>query len=71
MKSILAESVFNRSRNIKWDLSKIVSMSFSNKLVFQNWNWWTPITEENNPDYKKKNFRKMRTEKRNYTRREI
>ena len=33
------------SRNIKWNLLKVVSMSFSNKLMFKDWNWRTPITD--------------------------
>ena len=41
-----------------WLLRALVSMSFSNKLTLNDWNWRTPITgilnlEENNLDYKK------------------
>ena len=60
------------SRNIKWDLLTIVSMSFSNKLMIKDWNWRTPITdmfnlEENNYAYKKNYlWRKKRFEKLRY-----
>ena len=57
------------SRNIKWDLLTIISMTFSNKLMLKDWNWRTPITdvlnlEENNLDYNKNClWRKMFSEK--------
>ena len=46
-------------RNTKWRLSTIVILSFSNKLMLNDWIWRTPITdvlnlEENKFDYKKK-----------------
>ena len=34
-----------RSRNIKWNLLTVVSMSFSSKIVLKDWNWRTPITD--------------------------
>ena len=55
------ESMDTKSRNGKWDVSKAVSMSFSNKLVLKDWNYRTPITGmlnlfENKFDYKKNNL---------------
>ena len=46
------------SRNTKWNLLAIVLISFSNRLMLNDWNWRTPITDmlnldENKFDYKK------------------
>ena len=50
---IIKQGLNLQSRNIKGDLSIIVSMNFSNKLMLKDWNWETPMTdilnlEENN-----------------------
>ena len=38
------------SRNIKWNLLTIVSMSFSNKLMLKDWNYRTHNTDMSNPE---------------------
>ena len=53
------------NRNIKWDLSTVVSMCSSNKLMLKDWNWRTPITdilnlEENNFACKRKCLRRKK-----------
>ena len=39
-----------RSRNTKWNLSKILSVSFSNKRMLNDWIWNTHITDMLNLD---------------------
>ena len=46
------------NKNKKGDLSRIVSMNFSNKLILKDWNWRTPITDFLSLDKSKQDYKK-------------
>ena len=46
------------SRNTKWNLLTSVLVSFSNKLMLNDWNWRTPITDTLNLDDTKCDYKK-------------
>ena len=50
---LLSQARAELNRNTKWNLSVIVLVSFSNKLVLNDWIWRTPITDMLNLDENK------------------